>query len=125
MAASQNVHFLRSSFTPSQYRAAEVLVEVGRGPCHLDLGEAVLACVEINQCARSPDVASIQQISAQVFAVARLVAAGRAAAGPWAAAHGAADHAAVRPWCFMLEAALSSLAAAFAAKLGPRPATLL
>ena len=42
--------FKRSSFTLSQYRAAEVLEEAARDPCHLDLAEAVLACVEINQC---------------------------------------------------------------------------
>ena len=53
-------------------------------------------------------------ISTLFFAVARLVAAGRAAAGPWAAAHGAAGHAAVLPCCSTsLGAALSSLAAAF------------
>ena len=57
-------------------------------------------------------------ISTPFFAVARLAAAGRAAAGPWAGAHGAAGRAAVLPWCFTLEAALSSLAAAFAAKMG-------
>ena len=53
--------------TLSQYRAAEVLVEAGRGPCRLALAEAVLACVEINQCARSPVDATIQHEDTGIF----------------------------------------------------------
>ena len=42
-------------FALSPYRAA-----AGRGLCRLDLAEAALACVEINQCSRSPVDATIQ-----------------------------------------------------------------
>ena len=43
-AASRNDRDYWSFFTPSQYREAADPSEAGRGPCHLDLGEAVLAC---------------------------------------------------------------------------------
>ena len=101
---------------------------MGRGLCHLGLAEAVLACVEINQCAQSPRDDSARRkilISAQFFAVARLAAAGRAAAGPWAAAHGAAGHAVVRPCCFTSSTSLGAavyVPCGCPLRRGPRPA---
>ena len=80
-------------------------MEAGRGPCRLALAEAVLACVEINQCARSPVDATIQHedtgifFPTLVFAVARPSEEVREAADPSGAARGVAGRAAVRPWC--------------------------